>query len=79
MTRGCCCSPLFGISLFVITAAAAGLYTLRKVGQTFDQLETVPMTLDPQELSCDAQENAADDQAWPNAGIEVKSMFGPAD
>jgi len=44
-----------GISLFVFVGAAAGLYTLRKVGQTLDQiaLETVLMTLDAQDLSRD--------------------------
>ena len=50
--RGRLLLAFFGISLFVIAAAAAGLYALREVGQTLDgiTLKTVPAALDAREL-----------------------------
>ena len=55
--RGRLLLAFFLISLFVIVAAAAGLYALHRVGQTLDRitLETVPVTLDAQELLRNAQ------------------------
>src|SRR5260370_31617134 len=50
--RGRLLLAFFGISLFVIAAAAAGLYGLSQVGRTLDgiTLETVPAALDAREL-----------------------------
>ena len=50
--RGRLLLAFFAISLFVIAAAAAGLYALREVGRTLDgiTLETVPAALDAREL-----------------------------
>ncbi|MBV8402404.1 MAG: hypothetical protein JOZ17_27335, partial [Acetobacteraceae bacterium] len=46
--RGRLLLAFFAISLFVIAAAAAGLYVLREVGRTLDgiTLKTVPAALD---------------------------------
>ncbi len=51
--RGRLLLAFFAISLFVIAAAAAGLYGLREVGQTLDRitLKTVPAALQAYELS----------------------------
>ena len=50
--RGRLLLAFFAISLFVIAAAAAGLYALREVGRTLDgiTLKTVPAALDAREL-----------------------------
>ena len=76
--RGRLLLAFFGISLFVIVAAAAGLYALRKVGQTLDRItiETVPVTLDAQELSRNAQKIVAAGQGLASAadGIEVEAV-----
>jgi hypothetical protein len=50
--RGRLLLAFFAISLFVITAATAGLYALGKVGRTLDgiTLKTVPAALDAREL-----------------------------
>src|SRR6516162_2186450 len=59
--RGRLLLAFFAISLFVIAAAAAGLYALHEVGQTLDRitLETVPAVLDAHELSRKAQKIVA--------------------
>jgi len=50
--RGRLLLAFFVISLFVIAAAAAGLYALRDVGRTLDGItgKTVPAALDAREL-----------------------------
>src|SRR5215471_11076230 len=80
--RGRLLLAFFLICLFVIVAAAAGLYALRNVGQTLDQitLETVPVTLSAQELSRNAQKIVAAGPALANAAnrTEVEAVLGPA-
>jgi signal transduction histidine kinase/CheY-like chemotaxis protein len=80
--RGRLLLAFFLICLFVIVAAAAGLYALRNVGQTLDRitLETVPVTLSAQELSSNAQKIVAAGPALANAanGTEVEAVLGPA-
>src|SRR5258708_18114058 len=51
--RGRLLLAFIAISLFVVAAAAAGLYALREVEQTLDRitLKTVPVALDARELS----------------------------
>ena len=72
----------FVISLFVIAAAAAGLYALRQVGQTLDRitLQIVPVALDADELSRKAQEIVAAGPALANASdeAEVEAVSNPA-
>jgi signal transduction histidine kinase len=50
--RGRLLLAFFAISLFVVAAAAAGLYALREVGRTLDEitLRTIPVALDAREL-----------------------------
>src|SRR6516165_10877475 len=67
--RGRLLLAFFAISLFVIAAAAAGLYALREVGQTLDRitLETVPAALDAHELSRKAEKIVAAGPTLANA------------
>src|SRR6516164_1757976 len=80
--RGRLLLAFFAISLFVIAAAAAGLYALHEVGQTLDRitLETVPAVLDAHELSRKAQKIVAAGPALANAadGTEVEAVSSPA-
>jgi len=72
----------FVISLFVIAAAAAGLYALNQVGQTLDRitLRIVPVALGVDELSRKAQEIVAAGPALANAldRGDVEAVSGPA-
>jgi adenylate cyclase len=80
--RGRLLLAFFGISLFVIAAAAAGLYGLREVGQTLDRItvETVPAVLGAHELSRNAQKILAAGPALANAADanEVEAVSSPA-
>jgi hypothetical protein len=78
--RGRLLLAFFLISLFVIIAAAAGLYALHKIGQSLDRitLETVPVTLSAQELSRNAQNIVAAGSAVANAADETEPAIAPA-
>src|SRR5215472_5440320 len=80
--RGRLLLAFFVISLFVIAAAAAGLYALREVGQTLDRItsKTVPVASAAHELSRKAQKIVAAGPALANAanGIEVEAVSSPA-
>jgi PAS domain-containing protein len=67
--RGRLLLAFIAISLFVVVAAAAGLYALREVEQTLDRitLKTVPVALDARELSRKSEKIVGTGPALVNA------------
>jgi signal transduction histidine kinase/DNA-binding response OmpR family regulator len=80
--RGRLLLAFIAISLFVIAAAAAGLYALREVEQTLDRitLKTVPMALDARELSRKSEKIVGAGPALVNASDvnEVEALSSRA-
>jgi adenylate cyclase len=80
--RGRLLLAFIAISLFVIAAAAAGLYALREVEQTLDRitLKTVPVALDARELSRKSEKIVGAGPALVNASDvnEVEALSSRA-
>ena len=80
--RGRLLLAFIAISLFVVIAAAAGLYALREVEQTLDRitLKSVPVALDARELSRESEKIVGAGPALVNASdaAEVEALSSRA-